>query len=188
MEKVVASGAAKYNDAEREGYDIYIDVRALPDPVTQPQFAELNGKDKDVQDWIKLEIERRRKMNGWKELLEELKGYVKRHPRVIFYCFSGKYRSVALAEIVAEEIENEGGEKPQIIHYQVGTSPGADSPPSGASVGGGSDKKGIKCFVTENYTIVKEERPFQVELKLPSLEKRRKRGGEDGGGKSIFIF
>ena len=92
--------------------DNVFDVRFLPNPHWVPELRELTGLDRSVRDYVLGQPEAGAFLDRVDELLEFLLPcYVregKSYMSVAVGCTGGQHRSVALAEEIAERIEDQG--------------------------------------------------------------------------------
>ncbi len=92
--------------------DNVFDVRFLPNPHWVPELRELTGLDRSVRDYVLGQPEAGAFLDRVDELLEFLLPcYVKEgksYMSVAVGCTGGQHRSVALAEEIAERIEDQG--------------------------------------------------------------------------------
>ncbi len=86
------------------------DCRAIHNPGRYPEFAELNGKDLEVQEFLEQKSEIGLLLNNVKFIVDQsVKTYMERkftHLSVNFGCTGGQHRSVYAAEKLAEHLRN----------------------------------------------------------------------------------
>ena len=94
------------------GVDMLFDCRFLNNPYWQPELRKLNGREKDIQDYVQADPRFRDFFAKISELsLLLLPAYTdegKAHFSIGFGCTGGQHRSVALAELLAKELANQG--------------------------------------------------------------------------------
>jgi UPF0042 nucleotide-binding protein len=94
------------------GVDMMFDCRFLNNPYWQPELRKLNGCDKDIQDYVQADprfSEFFAKISDLSRFL--LPAYTdegKTHFSIGFGCTGGQHRSVALAELLAKALANQG--------------------------------------------------------------------------------
>ncbi len=101
-----------YNsDSRTPKADEFLDVRTIRNPWGNPELRRLTGRDAAVQDYIR-DDPQTRYIKGLARLV------LKDGVRIAFGCFGGKHRSVALAEMLAQELRNEGWTV-DVLHTQL---------------------------------------------------------------------
>ena len=89
-----------------------LDCRSMRNPHHQPALRELTGKDIDVQAFVRTDPR-------FKPLLDEALRMANDGEPVAFGCFGGRHRSVAMAELLAQELRNIGNSV-ETIHRALG--------------------------------------------------------------------
>lgn len=92
--------------------DFVADMRFLPNPYWEPQLRELTGRDAPVAQFVTERPAARAFIEGWVPLLEAVAaGYLnegKRFMTVAIGCTGGKHRSVAMTELIAQRLRDDG--------------------------------------------------------------------------------
>lgn len=94
------------------GVDMMFDCRFLNNPYWQPELRKLNGRDQDIQNYVQADprfSEFFAKISDLSRFL--LPAYTdegKTHFSIGFGCTGGQHRSVALAELLAKSLANQG--------------------------------------------------------------------------------
>ncbi|HVT57391.1 MAG TPA: RNase adapter RapZ [Thermoanaerobaculia bacterium] len=105
------------------GTDLLFDVRFLPNPHFVPGLAEQTGQDEQVQEFL-------RRQPDFHELVERLAGLLayllpryRRENRsylsVAVGCTGGRHRSVAVAELLKQRLEEAGWSGARLIHRDI---------------------------------------------------------------------
>ncbi len=102
--------------------DIVIDVRFIPNPFYIKELSEKNGTTNEIKDYVLQFDETKEFLKKFESLMDFLiPNYIKEgksYLNIAFGCTGGKHRSVALGEIVANYLEEEGYEV-QIYHRDL---------------------------------------------------------------------
>jgi len=98
------------HDSSGNGGGFVFDCRAIPNPGKFPEYKELTGKDKKVQDFIEANGEMDTFMDAVTRLVgQSVQKYIERgfsHLSVSFGCTGGQHRSVYAAEKLSGFIRN----------------------------------------------------------------------------------
>ena len=94
------------------GSDLVFDVRFLPNPYFIPELREKSGRDKPVQEFLQSQDDFRE----LKERLEDFLGFLlpryqkenRSYVSIAVGCTGGRHRSVALGELLASSLTNDG--------------------------------------------------------------------------------
>jgi UPF0042 nucleotide-binding protein len=78
-----------------------LDCRHLPNPQRQPELRALTGKDHAVQNFV-------RECFGFRHVMHLAERAALQGKHVAFGCLGGRHRSVALAELLAEQLRAMG--------------------------------------------------------------------------------
>ncbi|MFC2106747.1 phosphotransferase [Bacteroidota bacterium] len=96
-------------DYSGNGGGFVFDCRSLPNPGREKKYAELNGKDKEVIDFLENKSEVKDFIKPIKEIIDSaISNYIERdfnHLMISFGCTGGQHRSVYLAEKISEYIK-----------------------------------------------------------------------------------
>jgi len=101
-----------YKRGSPRGVDMMFDCRFLNNPYWQPELRKLNGRDQDIQNYVQADprfSEFFAKISDLSRFL--LPAYTdegKTHFSIGFGCTGGQHRSVALAELLAKSLANQG--------------------------------------------------------------------------------
>jgi UPF0042 nucleotide-binding protein len=114
--------------------DLLFDVRFLDNPFFVPDLRPLSGRDEAVRDYILRDAEAREFIEKTEDLLafcipryeREGKSYL----TIAIGCTGGRHRSVALAEILAENLQRRTGLPISVLHRDLGRSEQGWAPPS----------------------------------------------------------
>lgn len=91
--------------------DMIVDVRFLPNPYYVPSLKKLTGRNKRVQEYIfRSELADQFVKMEHDFILSVIPGFIKEgkyHLNIAFGCTGGHHRSVAIAEAMAAEMQNE---------------------------------------------------------------------------------
>ena len=92
--------------------DLVFDVRFLPNPHFVPEFRDLTGRDKKVQEYISGFVQSREFMDRVTDLLLFLLPHYisegKSYLTIAFGCTGGQHRSVMIAEEIAHRLAKQG--------------------------------------------------------------------------------
>ncbi len=92
--------------------DVMFDVRFLPNPFYVPSLKKLTGNNRKVRDYVfRSELAEVFVTSVHDLLISMVKGYIdegKYHLNIAFGCTGGHHRSVAIANVVAEEFRKDG--------------------------------------------------------------------------------
>lgn len=103
--------------------DLLFDARFLPNPNFVPSLKELNGTDKDVQDFIYDNKITAEFLNKVKDLLDFLiPHYIsegKRYLTIGFGCTGGRHRSPAIVEHMSSYIKERYKIEPEVVHRDI---------------------------------------------------------------------
>lgn len=88
------------------GLDI-VDCRQMRNPHQVAYMRQLNGRHIDIQDFMRLDVKYPAVMLDVKHRLERMQ---LGEGTVAFGCYGGRHRSVAMAELTAQELRRQGHE------------------------------------------------------------------------------
>lgn len=80
-----------------------VDARDLPNPHNVRPLRNLTGRDPEVKNWL-------REKPQTAAVVEELVAMARQNSLVAIGCYGGRHRSVAVAEMAAEQLRLEGVE------------------------------------------------------------------------------
>ena len=94
------------------GVDMMFDCRFLNNPYWQPELRKLNGRNQDIQNYVQADP----RFSEFFEKISDLSRFLlpaytdegKTHFSIGFGCTGGQHRSVALAELLAKSLANQG--------------------------------------------------------------------------------
>ena len=102
--------------------DLVFDCRFLPNPYWEQTLRELSGKDPEIQEYVVDRPAGKRFLADLQQMLEHLLPQYaeegKSYLTVAFGCTGGRHRSVAMAESMAEILQ-EGGWEPRVSHRDI---------------------------------------------------------------------
>lgn len=92
--------------------DFVADMRFLPNPFWEPELRELTGRDTDVARFVTGQPAAESFIDAWVPMLETVAaGYLregKRFMTMAIGCTGGKHRSVAMSELLAQRLREDG--------------------------------------------------------------------------------
>ena len=92
-----------------------VDCRPMRNPHHVPQLRELTGRDRPVQDYVLTDPK-------FKPMFDEAVREADYGNHVAFGCFGGRHRSVAMAELLAQEF-TKSGHQVELAHHALGVWP-----------------------------------------------------------------
>jgi UPF0042 nucleotide-binding protein len=112
--------------------DLIMDVRFLPNPHYETRLKDRDGRDPDVQRYIRTDPKADDILETFIRLVEEVVAFYEKEDRAYFVlavgCTGGKHRSVAVVCALAERLRSRAY-SPRVFHRDI--QPGGDLPRSG---------------------------------------------------------